>query len=425
MSAFLAATRSDRIAQLVDAGTWRALANADQGAISGAARIDGCAVIVTATDGVIASGAIGTRDAEVLIEAAARARSVAQPFVLLLDSAGAKLTEGVAVLGAFRRLQAALLATAQQVPVAVVLGRHCFGGASLLAFAAHRRFYMRGGRLGLSGPRALQALGALLPDDEIAALYGAERRVRHDAESVLVSDDALAVRSALTAWLNHPVAPMTLEQRQRALLHRLRGHLGDPLSLPVTPVPPRLEARLDQLLPGGWSLMHAHGIVWGDGWVGGRSSLIAGCVNAESVNAMAAWRLAEVLLEYRHEKPDQGVTILLDSPGQSATLQDESLLLSAFVAQLSAALHALQAQGRSVELWLTGEAGGAIYVALAAAANVVTAWPGARLQTLPARAVSGVVGSAAPDAAADADWLAAGVIDRWSRQPLFVESVPP
>jgi hypothetical protein len=85
------------------------------------------------------------------------------------------------------------------------------------------------------------------------------------------------------------------------------------------------------------------------------------------------------------------------------------------VAQVSAAAARLRATGRRILLWLAGEAGGAIYVALAAAAHEVDAFHATRLQTLPAGAVAGVLG-AGRDLASDTQaWTQAGVVDRWVR----------
>jgi acetyl-CoA carboxylase carboxyltransferase component len=201
----------------------------------------------------------------------------------------------------------------------------------------------------------------------------------------------------------------------------LRLYRGDPLSIPADAVPPELEARLDHLFPQGWSALYAGGVIWGDGWVHGRETLVAGFVQGRPVDAAACWRFSQALLDLARDRPPMPFVILLDTPGQAGTIDNEQLVLSEFIAQAAAVVHALRTQGKPVELWLTGEAGGAIYVALAAAANTVTAWPGARVQTLPARVVSGVIGTTRDQVTPVSELLEARVIDRWTRAPGFAE----
>jgi acetyl-CoA carboxylase alpha subunit len=428
---FLDLPVADRLAALLDKGSAVALARPpDSGAsaLSVEGAIEGRRVVVLATDPSRASGAIGRADADHLVRGIAHARERRLPLVLLLDSAGAMLTEGVRVLGAFRRLERALLEfVAEDIPVAAIPGRNCFGGASLLAFAAELRLYARGARLGVSGPRSLAALQDV-PVESVEPLFGADTRARHDEQSVLVTDSADALRATLRAWLAKRAPRRTLVQAQRALTRRLRMYRGNPYSLTMVPPPPELESRLDHLFPEGWGVLYGDGVIQGDGWVDGRSTSIAGFVAGRSVDAFGCWRLAEALRHFAREPLHVPVTLLLDSPGQSSAVEDEQVLLSEYIALVARAAYALRTQGRSVELWMIGEAGGAIYVALSAAAGTITGWPGLRLQTIPPRAVDRVVGKQRDTPALSA-LFEARVIDRWTRSPGFGEwpapSVPP
>lgn len=424
---FLDARLDARIGALLDAGSWMPLEPVEGSAVlAGEGAIHNLRVVVAGTDPERASGAIDSTDAEVLLAAIGRASSLALPLVLLLDSAGAKLTEGVAVLGAFRRLEGALLdAAAKGLRIAAVLGRHCFGGSSLIAFVAAARIYPRGALLGVSGPRALAALSVPMEREEVAALYGVDSRARHDEDALLVTDDTGAVRAATAAWLADAPPGLSIEQRQRSLMRRLRLYRGDASAVPADPMPPELEARLDHLFPQGWSALYAGGVIWGDGWVEGRETLIVGFVQGRPVDALACWRFAQALLDLARDRPPMPFVLLLDAPGQATTPDNEQILLSEFIAQIASVAHRLRAQGQPVELWLTGEAGGAIYVALAAAAMSVTAWPGVRVQTLPARVVSGVVGATRERRAPMSELLESRVIDRWTRAPGLAEPPSP
>jgi len=380
--------------------------------------IHGHDVVLAATDPAAASGAIGSADAEVLIAAVTEAMEHRLPLVLIIDSAGALLTEGVVVLGAFRRLYRSLLVARDvNLPVLVVLGRNCFGGASLLAFAADTRIYPQGCRLGLSGPRALRSLGAgPEADAAVLALYGAESRCRHDEDGVIVSDDSSAMGAVVQAWLaeavGRPRAPAAAAAGR--LARRLSLYRGDPSSLSSTCPPADIAARLDRLFPGGWSAAYGDGVVWGEWWADGRENCFAGFVGGRPVGAFACVRMMEVLRGFADESPILGVTLLLDSPGQMSDIDNEQILLSEFVARVADVGYALAAEGRLVDLWLVGDAGGAIYLALAAAATRVTAWPGMHIQTLPPRVVDGVLGQRRAAGASLKDLLEARVIDGWS-----------
>lgn len=427
---YLAGTARTRLEAVLDSAEPLAGISPTEGATAFAmtGRLGQRPVLAVSTDAARASGAIGRADADVLVFAIDRARQEGWPLLLLLDSAGAMLTEGVRVLGAFRRLHRALLqARADGLPLATVLGRNCYGGASLLAYLTELRVCPRGSHIGLSGPRALSAL---LPrtyaEGEIRALYSCESRARHDEDAILVTDDAKAVRSVLVAWLAQPRRAAHSPDHTRVVLtRRLRMYRGDPTTLSTQAPPPELEARLDHLFGQGWSACYSDGVVWGDGWLDGGSTSFAGFVSGRSVDAFGCWRLLEVLREFSRDPAGLPITLLLDSPGQAADVVNEQVVLSEFVARVSESLFRLRAQGRTVELWLIGEAGGAVYVALAAAATTITAWPGVRLQTIPAAAVNEVVGDRTDQKPTISALFEARVIDRWTRSPGFGEWMTP
>lgn len=400
------------IEALADPGSL-ALAGHAPGARAGHALLDGVPVVMAATNPALDSGAIGREEAELIGTAATEARSRGVPLVLLLDSAGARLTEGVAVLGAFRRLQGRIAAAVDAgVPVAAVLGRHCFGGASLLACSARARFYDRRTLFGLSGPRALGgAAGVRLSPDAVDAVYGIEARLQRDRAGVIPGEGEL--KAALRAWCRLPGSEAGLRQRQDELLRALPRDDGRADLLGTDLLPAALAEHLDQWFPGGWDGAFADGAVFGEGRTRHGHVAFAGFVGGQPVNPRGALRLAGALLEMDAPSRPEEVVLLLDSPGQSTSLEDERLLPSMAVAHACAAAARLRSSGRRLALWLAGEAGGAIYVALAAAAHRVIAFPATRLQTLPAKAVTGVIGAGAAAAADPQTCVAAGVVDQW------------
>jgi hypothetical protein len=167
------------------------------------------------------------------------------------------------------------------------------------------------------------------------------------------------------------------------------------------------------LFPDGWDAQVVDGAVSGQARTKRGPVAFAGFVQGHAVSPRAALWLGGTLLEMDASSGPDQVVLLLDSPGQSTSLDDERLLPSMAVAHACAAAARLRASGRNVALWLAGQAGGAIYVALAAAAHQVMAFSATRLQTLPRKAVTGVIGAGMAAEADPQACLAAGVVDRW------------
>src|SRR5690349_15989786 len=100
----------------------------------GRGQLDGKPVRAAIIENRFASGAVGHVEAEKLVAVLKVATVEHAPFVLYLDSAGAKVSEGLGALGSFRTLfRAALEFRARGNPMAAILGRNTYGGASMLA----------------------------------------------------------------------------------------------------------------------------------------------------------------------------------------------------------------------------------------------------------------------------------------------------
>ncbi len=402
---FLDLPASDRIGFLLDPDAVRWSDRADDSSVVVAnGMLDRRPVVIAATDPSHAAGSIGSADAFRLISAFARAKTQRSTLVLLLDSAGARLTDGVAVLGAFRRLQRVMLETEDAgVRVLAVLGRHCFGGASLLALGALARFYIAGGQFGLSGPKAVLALDPAAKPADVLALYANERRVLTDGSGTLLVDDAGTVRAALVRCLDQPVPKCPLEAVDAAGFD-MQGE--------------RIDARpFAMWFPKGCELRVSGHVVEGTAPVTDTMHRIAGLIDGAPVTPTACRRMTSLLAAMALEPGVMPVILLLDSPGQSAAPKDEAEPFSMLLARLGTVLFRLRAGGRRVQLWITGQAGGAVYVALAGAADTVVAWPGASIGTLPRAAIAGVLGGR--DVAADPDLVAAGVIDSQASRPVL------
>ena len=379
----------------------------------GRGELDGRAVHCAFVENRIASGALGVAECTALGALFDAVAAKPEPVVLFLDSAGAKVSEGLPALGAFRRLYASGLRCALSgAPMAAVLGTNCFGGASMLAHLARMRLFAPGTRLAMSGPAILAASAGMSATDEAframaEATISAAARCRASARNMVAAGNdfdlhgwlagalAMPERSALAEWL----------ERHRELGERLPAD-----ALQATASRGVDRRLLDALFPQGWTLDEADGVLTGEGADDAGPQAVVGLVRRAPVGTAAAWRFADAAWRLGRTSPPR-VRMLLDCATHAGRLEDERIVLSEFIVDMASALAALGRQSR-VELTVTGEAGGGVYVALAAPAPVVSALYGAAIRVLPHAAIAAILGDdrdAAPDASAYAQ---AGVADR-------------
>jgi hypothetical protein len=124
--------------------------------------------------------------------------------------------------------------------------------------------------------------------------------------------------------------------------------------------------------------------------------------------AERAWRLAEAA--WRH--PGTGVLrVFLDCATHATRLEEERLVLTEYIVDVSAALAAAARRGARVCLTITGKAGGGVYVALASPAAQVANLHGAEIHVLPGTAVAAILGSSREALPSFDDYRAARVSD--------------
>jgi len=265
----------------------------------------------------------------------------------------------------------------------------------------------------MSGPAVIQALGGRQELDAedtqaVTALMGGAARVRLQPTDRLCADRTGDFRQAVLEWILQRDAEKHLD------LHNQHNQLGTRLlergmaPSPLSNVEPPPEALLQVMPPG----FHARTI---DGVLIGRTTKASpdtffGLVSKEPVGALALWTLAGACLSAADSRPSEAVMLLLDAPGQAATLRDERIMLSQYVAHLALVLSHVRQRGQRVTLQVLGEAAGGIYVALAAPATRVVALPGANVQMLPPTAMARVIGRHGARGNVD-DYLRAGVVD--------------
>lgn len=376
----------------------------------GQGTLDGRTLRMAWIENRVASGSIGAAEAArlaALLRVAAAERS---PLVLFLDSAGARVSEGLRALGAFRMLyRAALEAMLAGVPMACVLGRNCYGGSSMVAMLAAHRLYSAETQLAMSGPAIIASTAGTSVADEMfqamaqAAMSPQARAQASPGDRVWQEGDDVA------AWLREALVPAAepvaaWRRRHDAIAARFDRARAD------APWEPLRRRDLERLFDGGYELRESHGLLQGRGARGGQESTVLGLVGTAPLGIARAWRFAE--LGWRLlDAPPPRLEVLLDCASHAPRLEDERAVLSEFIVDMAAALAALGARGTEVGLTVLGKAGGGVYVALAAPAKRVASVYGADIQVLPASAVAAILGEGREAVPSFTDYRAAQVAD--------------
>jgi hypothetical protein len=358
----------------------------------GKGTLDGKPVRLAMVENRFASGAIGEAEAErlaALFKIAARERS---PLVLHLDSAGAKISEGLKALGAFRSVyRAGLEAVASGSHLAVVLGANCFGGSSMLAHLAPRRLFSPQTRLAMSGPAILAAAAGMDALDEMFRAMADAALVAGARAKASPGNEVWEPGLDVAAWLRETFAD-TGDPRARhaALAARIAKDNAAPLE--------RVQRKdLERIYDGDYEAHEGGGLLAGKGKRGGEEEAFIGLVGHKPVGAARAWRFAELAWKLSDHPPPR-VEVYLDCASHAPRLEDERIVLSEFIAGMSRALAALRLRGSHVGLTILTQAGGGVYVALAAPASRVACLYDADIQVLPGAAVAAILGGENPDA---------------------------
>lgn len=368
------------------------------------------AVAVAFVENRLASGSLGKAEVNAMVpvlEDCARSRT---PLVLYLDSAGARVSEGLVALGAYRRLFAAAVSLAASgAPIAAVLGRNCYGGASMLALLAGMRLFSANTQLAMSGPAILASAAGVSALDETframaEATLGTASRVK-----AAPANTPWIPETDLEAWLAQALAPIA---KPWTSLHQRHVALKARLGAAETRAPEAVRRKdLDRLYPKGYEVADAGGLFTGRAVRDEGESPVLGLVGRAPVGADRAWRFAEAAWQMARTPPAR-LDVLLDCESHAARLDDERIVLSEYVVDMGFALSALAARGTRVELTVLGRAGGGVYVALAApAARIRTVHGATDIQVLPGSAVASILGESDEAKADIEEYRRSGVAD--------------
>ncbi|HET9651491.1 MAG TPA: carboxyl transferase domain-containing protein [Usitatibacter sp.] len=375
----------------------------------GGGRLDARAMHVALVENFVASGSLGQAECERLAAIFDKCAQSRTPLVMYIDSAGARVSEGLRALGGFRLAYGAgLRAALAGAPIAAVLGRNCFGGASMLAHLAPKRLLGPNTQMAMSGPAVIAAASGMNALDEAFRAMAAATFSPTSRASACAANSAWEPGADVAAWLRDALEPPADRAASFRRRHdELRSRLDASRDEPVWKVVRRDE--LARLFPACES-RECDGVVAGEGGEGAREAFV-GFVDNKPVDAARAWRFSEIVWRHASEPP-RHLEVLLDSASHAARLDEERRILTEFVVDAAAALAALAARGTRVGLTVTGRAGGGIYVALAAPAQRVrSVYARARIEVLPGSAVAAILGESRDDTPTFGEYRSAGVAD--------------
>ncbi len=390
---------------------WEALGERAGNLTLGRGTVGGQGVRVAVVENRIASGALGALECEKLGALFRIAALEKAPVVMYLDSAGAKVSEGLKALGAFRALyRAGLEAAFAGAPIAAVLGRNCYGGASMLAHLASRRLFGAQTQLAMSGPAILASTAGMDPLDEMfraiaIASIGAPARAKASGENT-IHDATVNLGVWLAEALAAPTGPRVLLERHQRLGQRLSpeartGVLAESV----------YRRDLEKIYPGGYEAREAGGYLEGRGTGNsGEEERFIGIVGKTPLGVERAWRFARAAWASAADRPPR-LRVFLDCASHAARLDDEKVVLSEFIVDMAMALQASASRGVAVETTILGKAGGGVYVALAAPARPVSAVHGAQIQVLPGAALAAILGAGQDESPPASEYRAAGVAE--------------
>jgi len=334
----------------------------DDGVTTGAAAIDGRAVLVAAQDERFLRGAVGAMHGRALAALAARAL-VERPFaiVLVLASGGVRLHEANAAELTLARVVKALVdVRASGVPVVAIAAGDVFGGASVLAGACDRLALLPRVRFGVSGPGVIEAARgrdeiAADDADAVARVFGAPARAAAGIAD-LIEDDAATLR----AWIGLAIRDaVPFERRVRDVQARLVERIGFE----------RADAPwVDR--DGGIAVVRAAGTTFG--------AHEALAIDAELLASLDAGGLTDV-------------TLVEDSLGHEPTRAAEAAGLAQFLGHHACVIGLLRARGVHVAARLVGTGHSAAFFANGLQADRVEALSDARVVAMEAPAMARVL----------------------------------
>jgi hypothetical protein len=262
----------------------------------------------------------------------------------------------------------------------------------------------------MSGPAVIAAGSGMDPLDEMFRAMAEAAMSPPSRVKAGTANAAWTAGSDLKPWLAAALAPgVDAAADFRARHAELAKRFAAPLA------PPRWEAvqrrDLERIYPGGYEARQSDGLLEGVGEGAQGREAFLGLVGDKPLAAERAWRFAEAAWK-AGESRMAALRVFLDCASHATRLEEENLVLTEYVVDMSVALAVAAKRGTAVALTVLGKAGGGVYVALAAPARrVASIYGAADIQVLPGSAVAAILGEGHAALPSFDDYRAARVAD--------------
>ena len=186
----------ERIAQLLDAASFVELdvLNADAGVVTGYGLVNGNPVYVYAQDFTVKGGSVGVAHARKVLKVMDLAEKTGAPVIGILDTAGARLDEGVDAMNAYAQMAGRVSKLSGVVPqISLVLGQ-CGGIASAIAGMTDITIMSKNGALFVNGPMVVSAVAG--KEVDMPTLAGPQASMRSGVAQLTTETDEEAIAAA-------------------------------------------------------------------------------------------------------------------------------------------------------------------------------------------------------------------------------------
>ena len=387
------------------------------GVVAGAGRVDGRPVLCYAQDASYVGGSLGEAHADTIVRVLGQAERARAPVVGFVESAGARLQEGLAALGGYGRIFHQHVRLSGVVPQITIVSGASAGGGSYAPALTDFVVMTERATMFLTGPGVVaEVTGEQLTAEELGGRRVQERNGVAHFVAPTEADAALLARDLLDYLPQHGAAvPPRWPVLEAPDARPDRAVPEDPRRVYDVRAVIRALADGGRLLEvhRGWArnLVCAFARLDGRavGLVANQPKHLGGVLDAESAQKGA--RFVQTCNAF-----GLPLVVLVDTPGFLPGARQERAAVIRHGAKL---VHAFAAAGVPKVTVVLRKAFGGAYIAMNSkdlGADLVLAWPRAQLGVMGPRQAVGIVHrreiAAAPDGEATAERLARDYAER-------------
>ncbi|NJK79399.1 MAG: acyl-CoA carboxylase subunit beta [Chloroflexaceae bacterium] len=143
------------------------------GVVTGVGTVQGRQVCVASQDFTVSGGAVGEMHADKIVRMADLAMKSGSPLVLINDSGGARIQEGIDALGGYGRIFYGHVLLSGVVPQIAIIAGPCAGGAAYSPALMDFIIMVKGtGKLFITGPQVIkQVTGEQVTEEDLGGAY--------------------------------------------------------------------------------------------------------------------------------------------------------------------------------------------------------------------------------------------------------------